>query len=157
MRDASGCTFATIPVNVPALDPPTDITFGSTAANCPSETSIVTLTAIGGSGAITYEIIAPAASIATNATGVFNNLAPDTYTFRVTDDKGCSYDENYTVNPVQKINVSGTLTQNVSCVGAADGAIRYNVTGFTGNYSFTVTGPTAIPRTIGHSHGPLEL
>ena len=118
VRDASGCTFATIPVNVPALDPPTDITFGSTAANCPSETSIVTLTAIGGSGAITYEIIAPAASIATNATGVFNNLAPDTYTFRVTDDKGCSYDENYTVNPVQKINVSGTLTQNVSCVGS---------------------------------------
>ncbi|MFD2790823.1 hypothetical protein ACFS1K_13700, partial [Arenibacter antarcticus] len=27
VKDASGCTFATIPVNIPALDPPTDITF----------------------------------------------------------------------------------------------------------------------------------
>jgi len=157
VKDASGCTFATIPVNVPALDPPTDITFNSTAANCPSETSNVSLTAIGGSGAITYEIIAPAASVATNLTGIFNNLAPDTYTFRITDSKGCSYNENYTVNPVIKIDVLGTLSQNVSCQGSADGAIQYNVTGFTGNYSFTVTGPTAIAAQSGITTNPLNF
>ncbi|SHE51532.1 gliding motility-associated C-terminal domain-containing protein [Arenibacter palladensis] len=157
VRDASGCTFVTLPINVPALDPPTDITFSSTAANCPSETSNVTLTAIGGSGAITYEIIAPAASIATNATGVFNNLDPDTYTFRVTDAKGCSYDENYTVNPVSKIDALGTLTQNVSCQGSADGAIQYNISGFSGNYSFTVTGPTAIAPQSGINTNPLTF
>ncbi|PXX27855.1 SprB repeat-containing protein, partial [Arenibacter sp. ARW7G5Y1] len=157
VRDASGCTFATLPVNVPALDPPTDITFISTAANCPSETSNVTLTAIGGSGAITYEIIAPAASAATNATGVFNNLVPDTYTFRVTDAKGCSYNESYTVNPVVKIDALGTLTQNVSCQGSADGAIQYNVSGFSGNYSFTITGPTAIAAQSGITTNPLNF
>ena len=157
VKDASGCTFATIPVNVPALDPPTDITFNSTAANCPSETSNVNLTAIGGSGGITYEIIAPAASIATNLTGIFNNLAPDTYTFRVTDSKGCSYDENYTINPVIKIDVLGTLTQNVSCQGNADGALQYNVTGFSGNYSFTITGPTAIAAQSAITTNPLNF
>ncbi|MEG3656145.1 T9SS type B sorting domain-containing protein [Arenibacter palladensis] len=157
VRDASGCTFASVPVNVPALDPPTDITFSSTAANCPSETSNVTLSAIGGSGTITYEIIAPAAYVATNATGVFNNLDPDTYTFRVTDAKGCSYDENYTVNPVSKIDALGTLTQNVSCQGSADGAIQYNISGFSGNYSFTVTGPTAIAPQSGINTNPLNF
>jgi len=157
VRDASGCTFATVPVNVPALDPPTDITFNSTAANCPAETSNVTLTAIGGSGAITYEIIAPAADVSTNATGIFNNLAPNTYTFRVTDNKGCSYDENYTINPVVKIDALGTLTQNVSCQGSADGAIQYNVSGFSGNYSFTVTGPTAIAPQSGINTNPLNF
>ncbi|TQO38932.1 gliding motility-associated-like protein [Arenibacter algicola] len=157
VRDASGCTFATVPVNVPALDPPTDITFNITAANCPAETSNVTLTAIGGSGAITYEIIAPAADVSTNATGIFNNLAPNTYTFRVTDNKGCSYDENYTINPVVKIDALGTLTQNVSCQGSADGAIQYNVSGFSGNYSFTVTGPTAIAPQSGINTNPLNF
>ena len=157
VRDASGCTFATVPVNVPALDPPTDITFNSTAANCPAETSDVTLTVTGGSLPLTYEIIAPAAAVSTNATGVFNNLAPDTYTFRVTDDKGCSYDENYTVNPVVKIDALGTLTQNVSCQGSADGAIQYNVSGFSGNYSFTVTGPTAIAPQSGINTNPLNF
>ena len=157
VRDASGCTFATVPVNVPALDPPTDITFNSTAANCPAETSNVTLTAIGGSGAITYEIIAPAADVSSNATGIFNNLAPNTYTFRVTDNKGCSYDENYTINPVVKIDALGTLTQNVSCQGSADGAIQYNVSGFSGNYSFTVTGPTAIAPQSGINTNPLNF
>ncbi len=148
VKDANGCT-ATRPITIDPLTPPTDITFSATAPYCPDETSDVTLTAIGGSGAITYEITAPAAAIATNATGVFANLAPDTYTFRVTDDKGCDYTENYTINPVDPITVSGSLTQNVSCMGNADGAIQYNVSGFTGNYSFTVTGPTAIPPQSG--------
>ena len=40
---------------------------------------------------------------------------------------------------------------------AADGAIRYNVTGFTGNYSFTVTGPTAIPAQSGIATDPLNF
>ena len=157
VRDASGCTFATVPVNVPALDPPTDITFNSTAANCPAETSDVTLTVTGGSLPLTYEIIAPAADVSTNATGIFNNLAPNTYTFRVTDNKGCSYDENYTVNPVVKIDALGTLTQNVSCQGSADGAIQYNVSGFSGNYSFTITGPTAIAPQSGINANPLNF
>lgn len=157
VRDANGCTFATIPVNVPDLDPPTDITFSSTPANCPAETSNVSLTPTGGSGAITYEIIAPAASITTNATGVFNNLVPNTYTFRITDAKGCSYDESYTINPVIKINALGTLTQNVSCQGGTDGAIQYNITGFSGSYSFTVTGPTAIAAQNGITTNPLNF
>ena len=51
----------------------------------------------------------------------------------------------------------GTLTQNVSCQGSADGAIQYNVSGFSGNYSFTVTGPTAIAPQSGINTNPLNF
>ncbi|WP_069859212.1 T9SS type B sorting domain-containing protein [Arenibacter sp. NBRC 103722] len=156
VKDANGCT-ATRPITIDPLTPPTDISFSATAANCPAETSDITLTPTGGSGAITYEILAPAAAVASNGTGVFTGLDPDTYTFRITDAKGCSYDENYTLNPVTKINVLGTLTQSVSCQGGADGAIQYNVSGFSGNYSFTVTGPTAITAQSGITTNPLNF
>ncbi|MDE3742184.1 beta strand repeat-containing protein, partial [Maribacter polysaccharolyticus] len=156
VRDANGCT-ATRAITIDPLTPPTDIDFSATAPYCPTETSDITLTPTGGSGTITYEILAPATAVATNATGVFTGLAPDTYTFRITDDKGCSYDENFTLNPVTKINVVGTLTQNVSCQGSADGAISFNVSGFSGNYSFTMTGPTVIPAQSGINTDPLDF
>ena len=106
VKDDNGCT-ATRPITIDPLTPPTDIAFSATAANCPAETSDITLTPTGGSGAITYEIIAPAAAVASNATGIFTGLVPDTYTFRITDAKGCSYDENYTLNPVIQNRCTG--------------------------------------------------
>ncbi|WP_191089082.1 hypothetical protein, partial [Arenibacter lacus] len=115
VMDSNGCT-ATETITVDPLTPPTDIAFSATAANCPAETSNVTLTVTGGSGAITYELISPSA-LNNGNNNIFTNLAPDTYTFRVTDAKGCSYEENFTLNPVQKIGVAGTLSQDVSCKG----------------------------------------
>jgi len=155
VKDANDCT-ATRPITVDALTPPTNIAFSATEPYCIAETSDVTLTVTGGSGAITYEIISPA-PVANGNNNVFTGLAPDTYTFRVTDAKGCFYDENFTINPVQKINVSGITTQNVSCYGSADGVIQYNVTGFSGNYSFTITGPTAIVPQNGITTDPLNF
>ncbi|WP_026814966.1 hypothetical protein, partial [Arenibacter certesii] len=157
VKDASGCTFATIPVTIPALDSPTDITFNATAPYCTAETSVVNLSVTGGSGTITYEIIDPVGAIASNTTGVFNNLAPNTYTFKVTDSNACSYEENFTIIPVQKINVSGTLVENVSCQGGLDGVIQYSITGISGTYSYTVTGPTPITPQNGITTSPLNF
>ncbi|WP_298507231.1 hypothetical protein, partial [uncultured Maribacter sp.] len=71
-------------------------------------------------------------------------LAPDTYTFRVTDNKGCIYTENFTINPVTPMDVTGTLVANVSCVGAADGAVDFTVNGFASTYAYTINAGTAI-------------
>ena len=155
IRDAEGCTFSTNSITIDALTPPTDITFAATAPNCPDETSNVTLTSIGGSGVIIYEIVSP--TPVSNGTNVFNNLAPDTYTFRVTDDKGCVYTEIYTIAPVTPISTNGTLVNNVSCFGNADGAIQFDISGFTGTYSYTITGPTAIPAESGITTNPLNF
>ncbi len=156
VRDASLCTFVSAAVVIPPLDPPTDITFSATPPNCPTQTSDVTLTVIDGTGIINYEITAPVA-VNNGTDNLFTGLAPDTYTFLVTDANGCAYTENYTINPVTPIDVVGMLVNNVSCMGAADGAIQYNVTGYTGNYSFTMTGPTAIPAQSGIATDPLNF
>ena len=139
VMDSSGCTFVTANAVIPPLDPPTDIAFSATPPNCPAQTSDITLTVTGGVGAITYEIIAPAAFNNGN-NNVFTGLAPDTYTFRVTDSNGCSYDETYTLNPVTQIQVAGVLVSDVSCVGGADGAIDFAVSDFATTYSYSVNG-----------------
>ncbi len=143
VQDASGCTFVTVPVVIDPLDPPTDISFSATPPNCPAEVSDVTLTVTGGAGAITYEIIAPA-PVNNGNSNVFTSLAPDTYTFRVTDADGCFYEENFTILPVSPITVAGSLVSDVSCVGGADGAVNFAVNGFTTTYSYTVNGSAAI-------------
>ena len=153
VRDTNGCVFVTAPVTVLALDPPTDISFAATAPTCPSQTSDVTLSVTGGTGLITYEIIAPAAFNNGN-NPIFAILAPDTYTFRVTDSNNCFYDDSYTILPVTPIDVVGSLVNNVSCVGASDGAIDFNVSGFTATYQYTVNSGATV---FGQSAGTINL
>ncbi|MCP4277617.1 MAG: hypothetical protein GY779_14815, partial [Gammaproteobacteria bacterium] len=153
VRDANGCTFVTAAAIVPALDPPTDISFVATAPNCPAQTSNVTLSVTGGTGAITYEIIAPAA-VNNGNNNVFTALAPDTYTFRVTDSNDCAYDETYTILPVTQIDVVGSLVNDVSCVGASDGAIDFDVNGFAATYQYTINGGAAV---VGQSASTINL
>jgi hypothetical protein len=75
---------------------------------------------------------------------VFTGLSPDTYTFRVTDANGCFYTENYTIIPVSPIQVAGTLVSDVTCVGDADGAVDFALSGFNTTYSSTLNGGVAI-------------
>ncbi len=142
VRDAAGCTFPTDPIIIDSLNQPTDLTFTATAPNCPALTADVTVSVVGGNPNFTYEIIAPAGAVVNNANAnIFTNLDPGTYTFRVTDDKGCVIQEDYTINPVDRISTTGTLNNNITCFGLSDGAITYTVVDFTGTYDYNVTGP----------------
>ena len=150
IRDANGCVFVSNPVTIDPLNPPTDLTFTATAPNCPAQTSDVTATVVDGNAPFNFEIIAPAPIAASSITGNsadFNGLAPGTYTFRVTDDKGCTYDEDFTINPVTPIAVVGQLISNVSCAGATDGEILYTISGFATSYDYNVTGPSTFSGT----------
>ncbi|MGB5319761.1 T9SS type B sorting domain-containing protein [Eudoraea sp.] len=150
VRDANGCLFVTNTVTVDPLNPPTDLTFVATAPNCPLQTSDVTASVIDGDGPFVFEIIAPAAIPASTITGSdasFNGLSPDTYTYRVTDSKGCEYEESFTISPVTPINTSAQLTSNVSCFGGSDGEILYNISGFNTTYDYVVAGPIAFSGT----------
>ncbi|MGB5699473.1 T9SS type B sorting domain-containing protein [Muriicola sp.] len=142
VRDANGCLFVTNTVVVAPLNPPTDISFAATPPNCPAQTADVTLTVAGGTGAITYDIIAPAV-VNNGASNLFTGLSPDTYTFRVTDANGCVYEENYTIAPVIPINAIGQLVSNISCFGDTDGEALFTISGFVTSYDYSVTGPAS--------------
>ncbi|MGH2665260.1 T9SS type B sorting domain-containing protein [Flavobacterium sp.] len=140
IKDANGCTFVCAPVTVAPLNPPTDLSFVGTALSCPANTSNVTLTVTGSNPAYTYQITAPAGSVTgPQASNVFNNLAPGTYTFLVRDSKNCTYQENYTINPLPALSVTGSVIANVRCFGTSTGSIRFVVSGSTG-FTYTING-----------------
>jgi len=145
IRDANDCPLPTNAITIDPLNGPTDLSFSATPPNCPSQTSDVTVTALDGNAPFVFEIIAPTPTAATNIsgnTGTFTGLSPDTYTFRVTDDKGCFYDESFTISPVNPINVVGQLVRNITCITDTDGEALVIVSGFTTTYDYTVSGPS---------------
>ena len=150
IRDANNCTFTTNTITLDPLNPPSDLTFSASTPSCPALTSDVTVTVVDGNTPFTFEIIAPAPIAATSTTGNtadFSALSPGTYTFRVTDNKGCTYDESFTINPVSEINVTGQLISNVTCFNDTDGELLFTVTDFNTNYNYSVTGPATFSGT----------
>ncbi len=157
VRDARGCTFVTDPITIDPLDPPSDLTFTATQPTCPTSTSDVTVTVSDGNAPFTFEITSPSVispSPSNGDTATFDSLSPDTYTFRVTDSKGCVYEETYTIDPVVPITVLGTLVANVSCAGGTDGEVDFAVNGFSATYAYTINGGTPV---TGQASGAIAL
>ena len=148
IRDANNCTLVIPSIIIDPLDPPTDLTFNNTALTCPLNVSDVTITGTtGGSGALEYQIIAPAgAATAYQASTTFSGLAPGTYTFQVRDANDCTYSESYTIDPLPPLSVVGQLINDVTCVGASDGAVRFTVSGSTG-FTYTINAGASTPGT----------
>ena len=122
-------------VNILALTAPTDLTFTQpVSVNC----TTVQVSATGAAGTLTYEITDPATAIASNATGLFPNLAAGTYIFKVTDANGCYFTKSYTVKPIA---ITGLKIADVLCKGNNTGAIKYTVSNYIpGTYSYSVNG-----------------
>ncbi|WP_375586822.1 T9SS type B sorting domain-containing protein [Flagellimonas aurea] len=141
VRDANGCvqTLPDIPFNT--LNKPTDIDFSISSLDCITTTASLDLSVTGGSGTYTYEIVSPSASAVNNGNNnTFAGLGLGTYTFRVTDDEGCSYEENYAITDISSIGVQGQQTRVVTCVGDSDGEGRFLVDGFNSTYSYSIDG-----------------
>lgn len=147
LKDAKGCLYTLVNgVNIPALVPPTNLDFVSTAVTCLALTSNITLTTTNGVGALSYVIVSPA-SATSNVTGassgIFTGLSPDTYLFQVTDANFCTYQESYTVNLVTNITVSGQLINNVTCNPGSNGEVLFRVSNFAGTYTYSINGGAA--------------
>ncbi|PZR23562.1 MAG: hypothetical protein DI539_02865 [Flavobacterium psychrophilum] len=152
VRDANGCTFQTASVTVNTPPAITAVNVTQTPVTCPAQTSDVTLTATGGTGTFIYTITAPASAAASNTTGVFTGLAPNTYSYLVTNNFGCTRTGSFTVNPITPVSVTGYLMKPVACIGTSTGAIRFNISGIGSTYNYTITssaGATVItPATV---------
>jgi gliding motility-associated-like protein len=155
IRDANGCVQALPDIVFNALNKPTDLDFSISSLDCITTTASLDLTVTGGSGIYTYEIIAPAASAINNGSNsTFTGLGLGTYTFRVTDDEGCSYDENYAITDISSIGVQAQQTRVVTCVGDSDGEGRFLVDGFNTTYSYSIDGG---PVSAGQSNNIIPL
>ncbi|KAF2506405.1 beta strand repeat-containing protein, partial [Flavobacterium foetidum] len=155
VKDAKGCIYTlTNGVDVPSLNPPTDMDIAGTPIYCApaaNTTSTVTISNVqNGVGPLEYEILSPI-TVAKQPSAVFAGLAPDTYLFQVTDANGCTYQESYTVVPVTNITVSGELVDNVDCNGNANGVVRFTVANFGGAYTAALTSGTGTLTQTGNT------
>lgn len=154
ITDSKGCTLTKPAGTIVALNPPTDLTFNPSALSCPTNKANVTITTTTatspGNTPYTYTILPslPVGAVAT-ATGI-DNLSPGiTYTFEVTDAKGCKFQKPYTITALTPIVVDGVLVKNVECSGTDTGAVDYTIKdlGNGVNYSYTIDG--VLPATTG--------
>jgi len=72
----------------------------------------------------------------TQAGGTFNNLPAGTYNLKVIDAQGCLATSTVTITEPAGMTASITAANNISCNGAADGAINITVSGGTIPYSY---------------------
>lgn len=155
IRDANGCVETLPTITFAPLDKPTNMSFDISGIDCISNTANVTVTETGGQAPYTYEIISPSGSAVNNGNNnVFTGLGLGTYTFRVSDAEGCSYDEAFAITDISSISVQAQTTKVVSCVGNSDGEGRFLVDGFDGTYSYRIDSG---PVTSGHSAGTIDL
>lgn len=146
VKDSNGCIYSNSGT-VSRLNPPVILSISSSPILClptTSQKSTVTVATSNGVGTLTYEILSGPVINTTGATdGKFTDLTPGSYSIKVTDANGCFAIGNVTVKNKAQIAVTATKLNDVDCNANANGAIKYEVSGFTTTYSYSVNGVTA--------------
>lgn len=86
----------------------------------------------GGTGAVTYSWNTNPVQTSATATG----LKAGTYTLTVTDANSCTKTRNFTITEPDALTATTSQT-NVSCNGGSNGTATVNVTGGTGDYTYS--------------------
>lgn len=107
----------------------------------------ITVTAIGGTGTLTYTINPGGTS---NTTGIFTGLSAGSYTVSVTDANACG---PFTTAAIQiteppAIQITGSSKTDITCNGLTNGTITVTATGGTGTLTYTLN-PGAVSNTTG--------
>ncbi|MFK8043954.1 MAG: T9SS type A sorting domain-containing protein [Crocinitomicaceae bacterium] len=139
VTDANGCT---VDVNSIVVSEPTALAIATPIvvnATCfGSCDGSISITVTGGTAPYTYdwsEIIIN--QIDGDGTPIISNLCKGLYSVLITDDNGCtiSLDSIEITEPTPMFE-NNTIITNISCNGAADGAITLDIIGGTAPYSY---------------------
>lgn len=109
VTDSGGNTASTsITLDDPAL---LNATAVAPNISCAENTGTITITATGGTGNYTYDI-----GGSTQTSNIFSNLTPGTYTFNVTDDNGCLFSDDITLEADQPPLALAAVIDTLTCV-----------------------------------------
>jgi hypothetical protein len=101
-------------------------------------TGSITISAEGGTGALTYQLISGGTTVAQNMTGDFTTLSAGVYQVNVMDENDCmiSSREIQVTEPPQINITSETITDIETCYGENSGALDIDASGGTGSLSY---------------------
>ncbi|RYM32417.1 hypothetical protein ERX46_14160 [Brumimicrobium glaciale] len=106
-------------------------------ATCGANSGSINLSATGGISPYTYSI-----GGANQSTGVFTNLAPNTYTVTVTDGNGCSNSTTVTIADVIVPTAIIDNQINLSCFGGNNGQVIIGTTNAVAPITYSLNGGT---------------
>ncbi|RCW32700.1 gliding motility-associated-like protein [Marinilabilia salmonicolor] len=142
VEDANGVVESITGIDLTGPDPLVLTVNEVRDAECPGAANgFISFDISGGDislGDYAYSIIPQSGSIitgTTNGPGSNNTLSAGDYLLQVTDGTGvCTISESFTIGEPDPIVISGTVSQ-ISCNGADDGEIFFNISGGHGPYT----------------------
>lgn len=132
ISDGAGCTTTT----TVTITQPTAITVTQTAntpATCGLQNGSATVSASGGTGAITFSWNSTPVQTGATATG----LAAGNYIVTATDASGCVQTLNITITSSGGATATITAQTNVSCNGGTNGSATVTASGGTAGYTYS--------------------
>lgn len=99
----------------------------------------ITVEVANSTGKITYALGAQ-----TNETGVFDGLGVGTYTITATNETGCSASVTGEVKSTASIKITKVETTNITCNGASNGKVKFDVEGVLDGLTVKVNGKDAV-------------
>ncbi|MCX2764216.1 T9SS type B sorting domain-containing protein [Aquimarina muelleri] len=156
-NEATDDCVQSFPITIDPLLEVDDITFVLGTSDCSVQTYEVTATAAPVGPTYTYSVVpAPVSGDAT--TGVFVLNRDVTYTFTATrGDSQCTYSEDYRQELVPEIQITNAVeTSPTTCIAGSDGSLSFTV-GNSANFTYTITGPIAVPSGSGTGVTPVAV
>ncbi len=148
VTDVNGCTKTTEIITI--TDPPAITATASVTSNYNgSQISCngasdgeMAVTAVGGTGTLSYLLVEAPLNVTGAVSGIFTGLAPGPYTVKVTDINSCSTTTApVTISEPTAVTATAAVTSNfngsqLSCNGTSDGRITVTASGGTGALSY---------------------
>lgn len=145
VTDANGCSLSSLVAvvnnnapNITSVNATNILCFGNTTG------SIVT-NVTGGQGTLTYSL-QPSAS--TNGTGIFNNLAANSYTVSVTDGNNCQATSNVILTQPPMLMWDSVDNRDVACYGGGNGVVTSSASGGAGSIVYHL-----MPNNVSNNNG----
>ncbi len=140
VKDANGCTVNgdAITINDPAAIT-IDASSASNSGCFGSNTGTISILASGGTAPLTFNLKdGTAIIVASNTSGTFTGLAPDTYTVEVVDANGCGpvVAGPFTISESTAITATSVKT-DITCNGDNNGTITITASGGTPPYEYS--------------------
>ncbi|HUW06743.1 MAG TPA: gliding motility-associated C-terminal domain-containing protein [Williamwhitmania sp.] len=140
VKDANGCTANGNAITI--VDPAAISIDASSASNSGcfgSNTGTISVLASGGTAPLTFNLKDGTATIiASNTSGTFTGLAPDTYTVEVVDVNGCGpvIAGPFTISEATALTATSVKT-DITCNGDVNGTITITASGGTPPYQYS--------------------
>ena len=134
VKDGNGCVFSDT-IEVPALAGPSQIFYTTQKSSCRGDDGQLHINKVqDGVGPYLYEL----SGIASNNTGVFNDLAKGSYQLIVTDTAGCKIEDTVVIDKFNAASDASFTTGNDHC-GQGNGFLKIDaMTGGTAPFSYSL-------------------